>query len=253
MNKHIFLLLLVNYLLMFSPLCIADDGFENAVLKFKQAIQTDNPKIIAEYVKYPFKRSYPLPTIHNQKEFIDNYSTIIDQTVKSGIINSQIKDWHPVGWRGIMLYQGRVWINPDGKLIAINFNTKEEDSYIEHWQQEDRNSLHTSLKEFDQNIYTFKTSNYIGRIDEIKKTPISYRLALWNIDKKMSDKPDIVINNGTVEYQGSANNHFYTFIDKETHYVFNVTYVGSMHSVPYVLDIYQNDNDIYAEEAILIE
>lgn len=48
------------------------------VQKFKDAIKTDNPEIIADYIEYPYKRHPPLPDIKNKENFVNNYEMVLD-------------------------------------------------------------------------------------------------------------------------------------------------------------------------------
>ena len=56
----------------------ATNGFITVVQKFKEAVKTDNPAIIGDYVSYPFERTNPLPDIENKEAFIQNYEYIFD-------------------------------------------------------------------------------------------------------------------------------------------------------------------------------
>ena len=39
----------------------------------------------------------------------------------------------------------------------------------------------------------------------------SYRYASWSKSKTIDQKPDLILKNGEVTYEGSARNHCYTF------------------------------------------
>jgi hypothetical protein len=47
------------------------------------------------------------------------------------------------------------------------------------------------------------------RIDEI--TEGVFRYVSWKEGQKQSEKPELVLNKGSVEYSGSGGNHVYTF------------------------------------------
>ena len=54
----------------------------------------------------------------------------------------------------------------------------------------------------------------------------------------MSDKPEILISDGKVEYHGSANNTEYHFKSDDYEYVFFINYVGPMDMKPYEFGIF---------------
>lgn len=225
-----------------------------AVQKFKEAIKTDDPQIIAEYVVYPYETQNPLPDIKNKTDFIKYHDMILDDNLKQLINASKLEDWESGGWRGIMLYYGLVWIDEYGKLKATNYTTKKRQEYTDKWYQKDKNTIYEPLKQYDENIYIFKTDTKLGRIDEIKtEQGKKYRLALWDKNEDMSTKPQVLISDGTVEYFGSANNTEYYFKSGEYEYVFLATYVGPMDMIPYELNIYKNDDRLNGGSPISTE
>lgn len=231
-----------------------------AVQKFKDAIKTDDPQIIAKYVIYPYKTHHPLPAINNEADFIKNHDLILDDELKQVINDSKPEDWTSVGWRGIMLYSGLIWINTDGKLVAVNYRTEKEQDYAAKWYENDKNTIHESLRQYDKNIYIFNTDTKLGRIDKINsERGEKYRLALWSKDDEMSAKPQVLVSEGTVAHYGSANNTEYNFKSDEYKYIFYITNVGPEDMVPYELGIYKNaekldySNPISREEAHIIK
>ena len=260
-------LLLILCLVLNLNVAHANDVAENepsetnvAVQKFKDAIKTNDPQIIAKYVVYPYKTRTPLPDIKNETDFIKNHDLILDDNLKQIINDSKPENWASAGWRGIMLYEGLVWISADGKLEAVNYRTKKERDYAAKWYENDKQTMYESLRQYDKNVYIFNTDTKLGRIDEIEtENGEKYRLALWNKDEQMSAKPQVLVSDGTVKYFGSANNAEYYFKSGEYEYVFSVTKVGSMDMVPYELGIYKNaekldySNPISTEEAHIIK
>lgn len=224
--------------------------------RFKEVVKTDNPKIIADYVEYPFKRGNPLPDIENEEEFIENYEMVFDDALKQAVNDSKIEDWDKVGWRGIMLYGGMLWMSEEGKLVAINYRTDQEYDYIRKWMQKDKQTLYEPLRQYDRNLYIFKTDTKYGRIDAINTDAYynsQYRLALWDRDGSMSVKPEVLVLDGKIEYHGSANNTEYHFKSGEDEYVFFVNYVGSMDMVPYEFEVYKNSVEREYNPPILLE
>ncbi len=228
----------------------------DVVQQFKNAVKTDNPEIIADYVVYPFERRNPLPDIQNKEEFIKNYEMIFDDDLKQAVNDSEIEDWESVGWRGIMLYNGLLWIDENGKLIAVNYGTDKAREYVAKWLQKDKERIYEPLRKYDANVYIFKTTTKLGRIDRISpegSRKSQYRLALWNRDGDMSGKPEVLIADGYVEYRGSANNTEYHFKSDEYEYVFFVNYVGPVDMPPYRFGIYEKAEDFYDAKSIVFE
>ena len=48
---------------------------------------------------------------------------LFDDELKKAIDDSKLEDWDDVGWRGIMLYRGMLWLSEDVKLKATNYYT----------------------------------------------------------------------------------------------------------------------------------
>lgn len=232
---------------------------ENAIIdvvqKFKDAVKTDNPTIIGDYVSYPFERTNPLPDIENKSAFIQNYEYIFDNDLKKKIVESLPSDWEKMGWRGIMLDNGILWLNDNGKLIAINSESEKETKYIKQWLKNDKEKLHFSLKSYKKHILIFKTADELGRIDQI--TDNKYRLALWNKEKTLSDTPKMIIQNGKVEFHGTANNTTYHFQSDDKSFVFYINRLTTADQTPFALATYdsktQKDTPLTLKEAFIIK
>ena len=213
--------------------------------RFIDTVKTNDPKLIANYVVFPFRRPNPLPNIKDEADFIKKYDMLFDAKVKDLILKSNPEDWKEMGYEGIMLGAGDVWLNNEGKLIAINIESAKEEAYIEKWYNDDRKKIYKDLREYKENVYTFKTENQIGRIDDMGD---GYRLALWSKNSDMKTKPDVIVLNGSYEIQGSAGNIIYTFKNGGKEYNFFETHL-SYDSPPYELEIYENGKLVSNKEA----
>ena len=153
------------------------------IQNFINLIKENNPEKIAQYVDYPLKRFNPSPDINNEAEFIEKYDMLFDDNLKEMIIKSDIeKDWKRVGWRGYMLYDGIIWLAPDNyKLQAINYISDKEEEYQQRMLEESKKTLHSSIKEFAYPILSFRTDNFIIRVDEMGRE--NYRYVSWNKNK----------------------------------------------------------------------
>src|ERR1700753_2326559 len=90
------------------------------------AFKSRNAKKIADFVYFPLRREYPLKDVKNKDDFIRRFDEIFDEYLVSHIANSKIKDWSEVGWRGIMLDNGIVWIDDSGKITGTNYQSVKE-------------------------------------------------------------------------------------------------------------------------------
>lgn len=220
------------------------------VQKFIDAVKTNDASAIAEFVSFPIKLDPPLPTIHDKQEFIANYDLLFDANSKRMITQSHANDWTQMGDKGIMFLSGLIWLNNDGKLIALNLKTPRQKQLATDIKKADLQTLHPTLKEFKRNLYKFKTSQGLGRIDELNansQTSHKFRFSFWNQGHDFAGPPDTVLN-GSKTFDGNGGNHYYEFKNDEDTYSFYVTLVGSDLAPPYELRVYkgnisrENDN-----------
>ena len=93
-----------------------------------------------------------------------------------------------------MFNSGDLWLNYDGKLLSVNYQSDfEKDKRIILIEKE-KTSIHETLKEFEEPILTIKTKKFKIRIDKMNNG--KFRYASWSIDTQMSEKPDLIIKNG---------------------------------------------------------
>ena len=241
------------FLLLHASVRTANANYEinyPAIRQFIYWVETDNREALSKHVEYPLSRSYPIPSIENAEEFIERYDEIFDEKLIGMIVNSDLgEDWSGVGWRGVMLKLGDVWLHYDGELIAINYMSKFEQEKA-RLLEVDRGRLHPSVRKFKRPIFEWKTKSYIIRVDKIDDG--DFRYTAWSIDKQLSDKPDIVLYNGGLHHQGSGGNHNYDFKNGKYIYRVDVNRLGkySYEEYPGTLDIYKAEKLIFRESAI---
>ncbi len=221
--------------------------YQAVVKKFINCIKTNNINKLKTMVIYPLPRVYPLPPVKNKQDFVKRYNNIFDDSLKNIIIKSNIdNDWSDVGFRGIMLNNGLIWIDYDGNLMSITILSKTERKKRKKLIDEDRHNINKSLKNFIAPVIIMNTQKYKIRIDKISNN--SYRLALWPFDSSMKNNPDIVIKNGDYRIEGSEHNEIYSF--KKDNYEYecfiNSYYEGSGKGS---FVIYKNNDIIYNEDA----
>ena len=218
MTKSILTLLLITLSLTDGYSQLSKTEYEGLVEYFVDCIKNTNIDKLDSIISYPIQRPYPIPHIRNKQELKNRYSEIFDDSLTSLIANSNIKeDWSDMGWRGIMLHNGIVWLDYDGRLITTNYNSDKEKTIEEKWINYERELLHTDLKDFKKPIHTIETDRFIVRVDLLENK--KYRYASWSIDSDLSSIPDLVINNGEWTPDGSGGNHQFTFTNGGYSYI----------------------------------
>ncbi len=207
-----------------------------------------NIENISKIVEYPLKRENPISSIKTRYEFSLRFNEIFDKKIIQIIVNSDTtKDWERVG-SNTMFNNGDIWLNGHGKIIAINYQSKVEKIIKKHLLSLDKTRLHNSLSEFNKPILSWKTKKFLVRIDELEDN--TYRYAGWSSKNTFKDKPDIILSNGIITYDGSGGNHFFTFKNGKHIYKVDVTVLGKSENDYGRLDVFKNKKLILSEKAI---
>jgi len=225
---------------------------EAVVTKFIECIKTNNKGKIAKLVSYPLNREYPLPSIKDKKDFVKHFDEIFDDSLKQVILKSKpASDWAEVGWRGIMLNDGILWLDMQGQITGINYESKAEKEQRLALIEKERKTIHTSLWQFKEPVCILKTAKYLIRIDELNSG--KYRYACWPISKTMLDKPDLILNNGEYEADGSGGNHSYTFKSADYTYECSIIIMGEDGMPPAKLTVYKGEKEVVSQDATIEE
>jgi len=120
-----------------------------------------------------------------------------------------------------------------------NNNTKQQDLQLkENEKQENlqlileekinldtlRKLVYKDLKDFKTLKVYMQTSKFKIWIDQMEDG--SYRYASWPKSKSIDLEPDLVLENGTVNYDGSGGNHSYEFKNANTKYICEINVLG---------------------------
>ncbi len=203
-------------------------------------------KVVSSTV-YPLRRELPIPPIKNKQEFIKRYADIFDaKLVKMLASSNPYKDWRLMR-DGFMLLDGEVWLDDTGQLIAVNYKSQKETILQKEYDRKDREQLHASLRKFSKRVLILETATYRIRVDELSEDV--YRYAAWKVQAKMSDKPDLVLNNGVRNSAGSAGNHDFQFKRGEYTYICDINVLG-YEATPAYLIVKQGDKEILNQDAI---
>ncbi|MDR2274573.1 MAG: hypothetical protein LBF27_26945 [Sphingobacterium sp.] len=205
---------------------------------------------IATIISYPLKRENPIPAIKNENEFKQRFPEVFDQGLIDLIAQSKIEQWTEVGWRGIMLSNGIIWIDSDeGKITAVNYQSAFEKKLKQTLIQQQKEYIHSSLKQFKSPVYTIKTEKYLIRIDELANE--KYRYASWKIGDKEYMRPDIVLNNGKLDFEGSGGNHVITFTNGIYTYKIYRNIIAEKNTADIILIVRKNNQKILIQNGTL--
>ncbi|MCU7964208.1 hypothetical protein L5M28_16745 [Shewanella sp. SW32] len=213
------------------------------------AAKANDLEVIAKRVAYPLKREYPIPAIQNTQEMIARFDQVFDPKLLEQIAHSKIEaDWQTMGWRGIMLGSGVVWLDFDGKIIAINYQTPVEAKLKAEFIAKQQTVLHPSVSEFVSPALSWETAKFTIRVDDMGNS--QYRYAAWAKGKALSEKPDLVLNKGKLVFDGSGGNHSYQFRSGPYQYYCYVTVLGGSDSPLGELVVFKNDQEILTQAVI---
>ena len=112
-----------------------------------------------------------------------------------------------------------------------------------------KNIIHESIRDFKETKLILKTEKYKIRIDKMNDG--TYRYASWTKSAEVSEKPDLIINNGKMIYYGSGGNYSYEFFNGEYKYECAVNIIGTESTPPAYLIIYKNNTRILQEDAYI--
>lgn len=213
---------------------------DDIILTFK----SNNKIKIANMISYPLYREYPIPEINNTQEMLARFEEVFDEYFISKIAKSRAADWSRVGWRGVMYSDGELWLDDDGKLNTVNYQTPFEKNRLETIILRDKNIIHESIKSFIEPILVGVTNDYRFRIDLIKEQEniddLAFRLAVWKINDRMCDKPFAILL-GTEDH-GSEQISFYEFKNGEMKYTYDEEQ----------LTIYKDDQEITSQDVTIL-
>lgn len=244
-SRVIFLCILI--VMQTRALAQTDELSSAQIQKIKQLIsvfKTNNKVKIAGFISYPLGREYPLKNVKDKKDFIQRFDEIFDKAFVEHIANSKIEDWGEVGWRGIMFDNGTIWIDDDGKIISVNYQSAKEKQLLLKAIQTDKNQLPKFLQNFEKPLYLIYTKHYKIRID--KKSDNTYRYVAWKI-KTQKIEPDIVIENGVLEFEGSGGNHSIIFKNNDYTYIISINVIGAEDTPEVVLEVKKQEKVVLTE------
>jgi hypothetical protein len=189
---------------------------------------------------------YPILSIKNKKVFLARFNAIFDKTLVKLITTSNIeKDWLVMGWRGIMLLDGVIWLNESGNLIAVNYQSQQEKIHRETLIQNDKQNIHTSIRDYKSPEFIGYTNEYLVRIDQMIDN--TFRYSSWKKGEKMSMLPDLILLKGQLSIEGNIGNQIFEFINGEYKYLIQDDLDSK------VLIVYKNSDILYKKGIKIIK
>ena len=208
------LLLVLVYLVPFNTAQALETQQTSVINKVIQAFKQNNRVAISNMVSYPLFRQAPLAPINNRVEFLNRYDEVFDQRLLNTITRSNLHtDWDSIGWRGVILDNGIVALDPDGNITEINYHSPREQALVNKLNPnvannvaKGRRALHRSVTNYKQAIVELTTERFHIRVDDIGQGKLRY--ASWPINKNTSDAPDLILINGRVLQNDGRNQRF---------------------------------------------
>lgn len=230
-------------------------------LAAKRTIETVKPVVaefkaldkaaIAARVHYPLKRKVPLSPIADQQQMLARFDEVFDSELVEQISRSHLRrDWQAVGWRGIMFDEGKLWLDFDGAIWSVPYESEAEKLRREALIEQQKKALHPSIQKYLKPKLMWQTASHIIRIDEV--TEDNFRLVMWDKAQTTQDKPEVIIEQGRLSFDGSGGNHFYTFNRDQHRYVCQVIVLGADDTPAGTFQVYKN-NQLTLDEPVLEE
>jgi hypothetical protein len=239
------LFLLIN--IQFANCQELNKKYQPIILDFINCVKSQNKEKLSSKIRFPLKREYPIPPIKNKQEFLKRYNEVFDDYLTKKIIGSTLTEWNDVGWRGIMLLNGELWLDYDGKLISVNHQSVLEKKEKERIIKLEKNTLNPSIQAFKAPVLIFETTSYRVRIDDLGS--FNYRYSSWPIKSKVSDEPALIIKNGKWTPDGSGGNHNYQFKNGGYNYICYINELDGNNTPTAILVITKAGKEIFSQKS----
>ena len=139
-------------------------------------------------------------------------------------------------------------LTDDGKILSIK-KSEELKQYREEYIAKEKQTIHPSLKNYNYNLYTMETKDWLIRIDDMEglyeayseyEKQQHYRLVLWKKGKTISDEPDIVFDQGYLWLPEEKNaDYIYDFANENYFCRFISHTIGPIDQPRYDITLYK--------------
>ena len=79
-----------------------------------------------------------------------------------------------------------------------------------------------------------------------------FRYSAWSVNKKTSEKPDLVLRNGSITFEGSGGNHHYDFKSGPYHYSCIVNVISAYKEPPGELEVTKLDKVVLKQPVVKV-
>jgi hypothetical protein len=128
--KHIWFLFLFLAVGMSYANDTSYDNLDSFIQDFCTAVQTNDKSAVAHMMNYPQTRFYPLRDVQTPDEFLELYHLFLPDSIRQVISSSKRENWEEIGWHGVALNYGDVWIvdycDIGYKVKSVNVFTQQE-------------------------------------------------------------------------------------------------------------------------------
>ena len=239
----------VVFILLFSRQVFAQDDEADYTQIVKHAktvvslIINNKVNELAALIEYPLVREYPLPDINDKEKFIKYYKkyfgTDLIEAVKKIKVTKDNIIYVP-SEESYGINRGELWFSEKGKIVAINVMPAKEKTLQDSLAENIRSKMHPSVTKWAYHVLDGKTDKVLIWVDDMPDGKSRY--IAWNLPKKMSDKPDLIINDGT--FHGTRWVSNYTFINKEWKYELEIDTITDEDDTKGYLTISKNGVEI---------
>ena len=172
---------------------------------------------LAKLVHYPLERNSPVPFVQNESEFISRYDTLLDSEFRLMLTETHWDSTNTMERNDqFMLGSGEIWLDYDGKIIAINHESPAESQLQKALQRKILLAIHPDVEPWQHNLKVCETDKFLIRLDEMAGGDLRY--VSWSKPKTFKDKPDLILFGGESQQQGTMGGFTYTFKNKNWTY-----------------------------------
>ncbi|RZA06780.1 MAG: hypothetical protein EOP11_09455 [Proteobacteria bacterium] len=192
----------------------AESAEVKAIEKFLAFVQKGQKQEAAEMVRYPIRRKKPLSPIGNAQEFIARFDDFFNPTTLAAVEANKADLMQ--SWRGTSIAGGSIYAD-GGKIIAINLETEKQTAEAAKALAAEQKTVHSSVDKYEEISFACNTPAHWVRVQRTLGAE-RYRYVSWRPGEKMSAVPELVLENGDAEVQGSGGGIIYRFEDGKTTY-----------------------------------
>lgn len=204
-------------------------------------VQANDVAALADIVNYPVTigGSEPEVSIHDADEFKRYFPHLFNDAFRHQL---QANVQPSITWRGARVANGALWLTDicdddqcQQVTVAItSFYSPEfyQQPFGRQAQQQLQQRMAADLAEdllpIKQNNLLWQTKDYLVRVDTLMDGQLRY--AVWPVTAAMSSKPDLVLQNGKMHYDGNGGNYYYQFTNGKYVYRLDVVILGTAES-----------------------